>query len=270
MISFEQYVPTKVAQWVKSIWYMEVGDALPLYEEEIIPDGHHELILYLNGRGRRRQVAGGAWVDQPGVFIASQTLQSYRLRMPAGAKLYGVRFYPHSFYALVGVPLHLLAPGVPPVEDLLTGHGLDACIDEDRAGSFRRLEARLVALLAGRTIDSPGYAYVDYSVRQLAATHGTVSIGRLVEKSGVTPKHYDELFKKYVGIPPKCLSSILQFNRFIDYRTRFPEKTLTECGYEAGYYDQSHLIKTFSQWVGATPGQYFAARSVISDLFAGL
>ncbi|HLZ86001.1 MAG TPA: helix-turn-helix domain-containing protein [Puia sp.] len=269
MIRFRQYIPRRIAHVVKSIWYLELVSETPVYEEEIVPDGHHELIFYLHGRSHHR-VRDGAWTQEPGALLASQTLQSHTLRMPAGSKLYGIRFYPHTLYPLLGVPLHLLGHVMLPLDDLFTGDGLAACIDEDVPATFRRLETHLEALLRSAAMDGAGYQYVDHSVRRMLATNGTASIRELIAMSGVTAKHYDELFKKYVGITPKCLCSILKFNTVIHYKNRFPAKTLTECAYEAGYYDQSHLIKSFYQWVGASPGQYFHSQSAISDLFAAL
>lgn len=270
MIGFQRYIPVTIPQLVKSIWYMELAGENAAYEEEIVPDGHHELILYLTEARSRRRNGAGIWEEQPRALIAGQTLQSYRLRMAAGSKLYGIRFYPHSLYPLLGVPLHLLSSAVLPLDHLLKGRGLEACVDEDVAASFRRLEDCLAGLFREECRDLPGYGYVEYSVSQMLASHGGASIKGLVKKSGITAKHYDELFKKYVGLPPKCLCSIVQFNHFIHYKSSHPGKTLTECAYEAGYYDQSHLIKAFNQWVGVTPGQYFHSQSAISDLFAGL
>ena len=281
MFTFRQYLPTKTIHIVKSMWYMELAGDAEVYEEEIVPDGHHELIFYLSGRSQRR-IGDGDWIDEPGTLIASQTLQRHRLRMSAGSKLYGIRFYPHTLYPLLKIPLHLLGSAMMPMGDLLKADGLAACIDEDVMASFRRLEDHLAELLhrramgqsvglpGSKTMGQPGYEYVDYSVRRMLAGGGSDSIKALVGKSGVTAKHYDELFKRYVGITPKMLSSILQLNSFIRYKNSFPEKTLTQCAYEAGYYDQSHLIRAFNQWVGATPGQYFHSRAEISDLFAAL
>ena len=268
MIRFRQYIPHTIAHLVKSIWYLQLVGEGQAYEEAIIPDGHHELIFYLDG-GRSRRWARG-WTEQPGALIASQTLESYRLQMPAGAKLYGIRFYPHTLYPLLGVPLHLLGAAVLPLGELLAARGFWDCIGEDVDETFRRLEAHLVTLFEHSGVGLPGYRYVEYSVRQMIATGGRVPIKTLIGKSGITAKYYDELFKKYVGITPKCLGSILQFNTFIDYRNRFPAKTLTECAYEAGYYDQSHLIKASYQWAGAPPREYFSSAAEISNLFAAL
>src|SRR5579871_787609 len=131
MIHFRQYVPATVANWVKSIWYMEVGKGLSVYEELIPPDGHHELIFYLEDYRSRRLAERDEWIEQPGTLIATQTLESYRMQMQAGARLYGVRFYPHTLYPLLRVPLHELGSAVLPMDELLRGRGLEACIDED-------------------------------------------------------------------------------------------------------------------------------------------
>lgn len=270
MIRFEQYFPAAIAPWVKSIWYLELVSESPVYEEMIVPDGHHELILYLGSERSRRRLDSGEWIEQPAAFVSSQSLRGHLLRMYAGSRLYGIRFYPHTLYFLTGIDLHLLAAHPLPLDTLLQRHGLDRCIGEDVAHSFARLERRLGELLRGADAQAPGFAYVEYSVKRMLAGHGAAPIKELVGKTGVTAKYYDELFKKYVGIPPKCLCGILQFNSVIEYKTRYPARSLTECAYEAGYYDQSHLVKAFYQWAGVSPGQYFHSGSAISDLFAGL
>ena len=94
MINIKTYIPQDLQPFVKSFWFMEVdttGDNV--YEEEIIPDGHHEIIFHLNSDAASRKPHDSGWMAEPSAFVAGQTLKSYRLQMSKGSKLYGIRFY---------------------------------------------------------------------------------------------------------------------------------------------------------------------------------
>jgi hypothetical protein len=60
MMIFRSYTPPTIQHLVKSIWYMEVQPAAGLLEEEIIPDGRHELIFYLDNSTPRTQSSAGS------------------------------------------------------------------------------------------------------------------------------------------------------------------------------------------------------------------
>ena len=249
---------------------MEVQPAAGLLEEEIIPDGHHELIFYLNSSTPRTQSSATAWQAHPAASVVGQSLQSNHIRMFAGARLYGIRFHPHTLYRLLGMPVHLLTSSILPLDEVLKSHGFWNHISNDPDETFIALERYLADLLQRQNDPLPGYCYVEYSLARITGSHGNIAVKDLLQKTGITSKYHDELFKKYVGITPKFLSLILKFNFYIHYRACNPEKTLTDCAYEAGYYDQSHLIKSFHQFTGLNPSGYFKSGAPISELFAGL
>jgi AraC-like DNA-binding protein len=86
---------------------------------------------------------------------------------------------------------------------------------------------------------------------------GDIRIDQLIHAGGISPKYFDTLFKQFVGINPKTFCSIIKLNHFIGYRNNNPGKKLTECTYEANFFDQSHLIKLFKNVTGKTPKGYF-------------
>lgn len=270
MITFQTYIPKTINHLVKSLWYMEVDINGPFYDEQIIPDGHHEIIFYLDSNCSKRQNSSGNWVDEPKALVAGQTLKSYNLRMQKGARLFGIRFYPHTLYHFCKVPLNLVNAGVMPLSDLMDTGGFWNSITDDPHQTFKNIERYLFEASSPETLNSQGYQYVDYALNYILKSNGILPIHNFIQKSGISAKYYDDLFKKYAGITPKVLCNILKFNNFISYRVNYPEKNLTECAYAAGYYDQSHLIKSFRQFTDSTPGKYFEAENQISDLFSAL
>ncbi|WP_259014147.1 helix-turn-helix domain-containing protein [Emticicia fluvialis] len=65
----------------------------------------------------------------------------------------------------------------------------------------------------------------------------------------------EKRFRKTVGASPKKFAGIVRFNALLKNHT--DQKTLTELGLEAGYFDQAHFIHDFKAFKGETPEAYF-------------
>lgn len=218
MIHFRRYIPLTIRHLVKCIWYMEVNADTGLYEEELIPDGHHELIFYLDNSIQRTQSSATNWQTHPAASVVGQSLQSNRIKMFPGSRLYGIRFYPHTIYSLFRVPVQLFTSAITPLDDVLKHHSFWDHITDNPDSTFIALERYLGGILQRDLSEQPGYRYVEFSTARILNSLGGVQIKELVQKTGITIKHHDELFKKYVGITPKLLGSVLKFNNFILYR----------------------------------------------------
>jgi len=249
---------------------MEVGHEHEIYEEEIIPDGHIEILFYLNSNSVRREHGSDEWIIQPAAFVAGQTLKSHQIKMFAGAALYGIRFYPHTLFPFFHLPLNYITEGILPLSDLTDPTGFWNCIANTPEQTFENLERYLFERLSVQGLNNAGYQYVDRAMKHILANNGAVSINNIREPDKITVKYYGDLFKKYVGITPKHLCNILKINQFISNKINYPELNLTGCTYESGYYDQSHLIKSFHQLIETSPRSYFENARTISNIFAAL
>ncbi|HKO79897.1 MAG TPA: hypothetical protein VJU78_05850, partial [Chitinophagaceae bacterium] len=61
--------------------------------------------------------------------------------------------------------------------------------------------------------------------------------------------------------------NIIKYSHFVNYKKKHPDKTLTECAYEAEFYDQSHLIYLSNLITGQSPKTYFGKVNYINDFF---
>jgi AraC-like DNA-binding protein len=96
-----------------------------------------------------------------------------------------------------------------------------------------------------------------------------VKTKELVRQTGISQRYLDSLFKQYVGLTPKALCRIIQLNYFIYHQSRI-DSSLTKGGYEAGFYDQSHLIKSFKSFTEQSPKAFFQNNNWINTSFAAL
>lgn len=269
MISLQTYIPKSLNHFVKSFWFMEVEAASSgIYEEEIIPDGHHEIIFHLNNHTANRKSENTNWLKEPNAFIASQNLKSYILQLQPGSKLFGIRFYPHTLYALLKIPVSNFTDKIFSLNEVINSTSFWNCIHDDAQTTFLNFERVLSEKILAHDFHADSYAYVNTSVHEMIKHKGNIAVDALIKKTGISVKHLNNLFEKYVGVNPKTLSMILQLNHFVSYKTNNPKKTFTNCCYEAGYYDQAHLIKSFRLFTNKSPKNYFRNNSYINEHFA--
>lgn len=270
MIAVQTYVPAALGRFIKSFWCLQVTGAAGMpYEEDIVPDGHHEIIFHIDAAAKRK-TGTGEWQAEPRAFIAGQHLQSYTLQLNPGSMLYGIRFHPHTVALFFDFPATALTNNLLALDAL---PGTDAwlhCLSPHPATTFARLEQLFMKKAAAQGWLSNSFHYMEAAVSDILAQRGAVKIDALIEKTGLSVKHLDNLFKRYVGVNPKMLCHIIRLNYFIHYRKSHPLTTLTECAYEAGFYDQSHLIKLFTAFTGKSPRRYFGETNDISSRFAAM
>ena len=77
-------------------------------------------------------------------------------------------------------------------------------------------------------------------------------------------KQLERRFTKYIGLPPKSVIKIIQFNYSTKIKYENPLISFTQLAYHSGYYDQAHFIKSFKQFSGLLPRQYHPTLSPMS------
>jgi AraC-like DNA-binding protein len=269
MVNLQTYIPEALSPFVKSFWRLEVTDTGMPYEEDILPDGHHEIIFHLNAYTAKRRTEQESWLYEPDAFFAGQTLQSYTIQLSPGAIMYGIRFYPHTLSLLFGLPAAFTTNQLLSLDDVPGARMLKTCITENAAQTFSNFEKALSAGIS-RLQPAGGFRYVEASVAAILRQKGDVRIDRLISETGISRKYLNTAFRQFVGVSPKTLCNIIKLNYFINYRKSHLSRNLTSCSYEANFYDQSHLIKLFRTFTGKSPRVYFNDAHYISEHFTAL
>ncbi|MFF0471592.1 helix-turn-helix domain-containing protein [Micromonospora zamorensis] len=168
----------------------------------------------------------------------------------------------------------------------------------NRAVDVGQLPGRWLHRLRGRLADTPGWperfalldrvlaarlaasppvdARLDWAWRWLVSSGGQRSVGVLADELGWSRRHLASRFRQEVGLPPKMAARLLRFQRAYAVLTDVGPTARAPAGVDQpevgavdwatvatryGYYDQSHLIRDFRQFAGATPAALLAARA---------
>lgn len=81
-------------------------------------------------------------------------------------------------------------------------------------------------------------------------------MGKIAGELKISPKTFIHYFNQTVGVSPIQYLHLLQVNQAIQLITKHPAKSLTDIGLQAGFYDQSHFIKTFKSFCNLSPNTF--------------
>jgi AraC-like DNA-binding protein len=87
---------------------------------------------------------------------------------------------------------------------------------------------------------------------------GEVSVGEATRRVAFSHRHFIDVFAADVGMMPKLFLRIRRFQRAFRQIGRLSQVQLALA---CGYFDQSHLIRDFSDLAGITPAEYARLRS---------
>ena len=235
--------------------YWEVKGRLSPFREAVLPNGYVELMVNL-GPAHRVFEGSGTGVWERSWFSGLQE-RSIFIESLDGTHLVSARLHPLGATQLFGFAVPDAANSIIDLEQLI---GVDA----------RDLRARLLAA------DSPGArfviletllrerqmqglavpAFVRDAATRLEQSHGLLRIGALHEELDVSRKHLAVSFNRYVGVSAKAYGRIQRFVWTVDRLRSSVDVEWSRIAAEAGYSDQSHLVRDFQRVGAASPTEY--------------
>jgi len=85
--------------------------------------------------------------------------------------------------------------------------------------------------------------------------HGNVSIKEIEENCYVHRKSIERHFLFQIGLSPKTYASIYRFKCLMNYLQQHPNTTWLQLSSLTGYYDQSHMVRYFKEYLKVPPNQ---------------
>ncbi len=89
----------------------------------------------------------------------------------------------------------------------------------------------------------------------LATEEKSISVGRLAEECGLSPRHFTRAFSRSTGLPPHrwMLERRVEMAMHL---LRDPARSLVDVGLACGFTSQSHFTRIFTARVGRSPGSW--------------
>lgn len=102
---------------------------------------------------------------------------------------------------------------------------------------------------------------IEFALNQIINQPDQITINRLNQKIGYSQRHFNSMFKKYVGVTAKSYLKIMRFQKSISEIEKCSEIDWTVISQDCGFYDQSHFINDFKTFSGFTPEVYLESKN---------
>ena len=245
-----------LARWVDSLW--SARGRISHVREQIAPLGATVAVLNLGDpivhattgpRASRLRTTSG-WLCGP------HDRPSWN-EPTGGTHCYGVVSTPVGCWPLFGLDPRTLRGRVVPLETWGAGPALRRAIAGlEPASGLDRVEERLAACLAKTP---PRVERISDAVAWLQDEPG-LAVSQIAQRLEISPAHLVREFTRVVGLGPRQLAGILRVRRLLTHLDVRAETDWAALSARYGWYDQSHLVRDFKRYTGATPTAYVAAQ----------
>lgn len=259
-------VPKDLLPYIKHYLFLDDPETA-LQKFRLFSDGNTGLVFSI----KSKLIAGINKYDVknylPASFVYGQ-LSSYKdLYSENEIKLIIVVFQPNGINQLLGVPADEFHDSIIPVEDLFGKKNstlLEKLSEENNQTRIDFLNHFFRSLIAVRP--NSNQLLVNSLLNFIIGNKGHFSIKQLVEYTGYTERHLERKFKECIGLNPKKFGNIIRLHHFLKLlKDKTDNINLTAICYDAGFSDQSHLIKEFRKHTGITPTEYISSSEKLTN-----
>jgi AraC-like DNA-binding protein len=257
-LSYREHHPTGIATaFVECYWTLVGAVPAGAAPERVIPDGRPELIWNL-AAPFLRHVPGSAPRRQAAALLVGQITTAIQLEPTGAIELIGIRFRPEGLAPLLGgLPVAELTDADVAIEDLL-GRRLAsfperAYVTAVADTRVRILDAMLCDVLRSVPAVDPRLVA---AAHMITTARGQTRMDNVAAAACVSVRHLQRMFDAGVGLSPKRLARISRLQHLVARLSNEPVKSWASIAVGCGYADQSHLIRDFREFPGATPGEF--------------
>ncbi|GAB2581226.1 DUF6597 domain-containing transcriptional factor [Spirosoma areae] len=195
----------------------------------------------------------------PSAFLTGQATQSYTLNLSGRVGMVGIVFKPAGVSSLFGLPMYEFTNERINLADAL-GKTFTFLHEQIMEADGPLARVRLLDQFLNRQLLKKGSTFdrTDFAANLIVDRKGIVNVGELMTDLYVCRRQFERHFLQKVGVSPKYYARIRRVG-FLCAQLATQRWQVTDWHdliYECGYYDQSHFIREFTQFMGKRPTHY--------------
>jgi AraC-like DNA-binding protein len=235
--------------------YWEVQGRLSPFREAVLPNGYVEVMVNL-GPAHRVFEGSSSGVWERSWFSGLQE-RSIFIESLDGTHLVSIRMHPLGATQIFGLAAAGAANSIVDLDTLVGSRAHDLgerLVAEESPGvRFATLEK---SLRDRSTLDISIPPFVREAATRIERTHGCLRVAELHKELDVSRKHLAVSFTRYVGVSAKAYARIQRFVWTLEQLRNSADVEWSRIAAEAGYSDQSHLVRDFRRVGAASPTDY--------------
>jgi AraC-like DNA-binding protein len=238
------------------VWENEAALAQPLRIESP-PTGFASMVFTYGDPYRVRTEKQTSQV--PGAFLTGQATHQYELELSGRIGMIGIVFKPAGLSSLFGLPMYEFTDERTALTDVLGASITDLYEQINLSRTAAERVTLLEQFLNRRLLrqENP-FDRTDYAANLIVEQRGILPISALIDDLYVCRRQFERQFLHKVGISPKYYARVRRVGYLCAQLAtqRWQVRDWQDMIFRAGYYDQSHFIREFSQITGKRPTLY--------------
>jgi len=219
--------------------------------------------FYLEDRYRISRGGGPASPAAEMAIVGPQGRPGTRLHLSGSLKVFTIHFQPGGLNALFGIVTNELADQGFEAQRVIGRCADDLRDDLLQADDFAGRVDAAQRWVLDRISNAKPVDIVARIARDLIESGGLSPVGKLARETGLSDRQFARRFEHQTGLTPKLFARAVRFGVALEAKSAAPKRSWTDVAYEAGYADQSHLIRDSRQLGGAPPRRFHADWSAV-------
>ena len=195
----------------------------------------------------------GDFERQPLTVVVGPQFSRVNIKVHRRLSAIRVDFLPGALHRMLGIPMHEMFDAGLNAVDLFGAEMRTINEQLQHAPGLERGKHIVEQFLLNRTTSLKKIRPFDSAVCVLLNSNGRTSIEEIASLACLSLKQFERQCKERIGMNPKMYARILKFSKAYRLHEGFPNLTWTSIAYEAGYYDQMHMIRDFKAFAGVNP-----------------
>jgi AraC-like DNA-binding protein len=267
-MNYKEFKPgVRLKDYVQCYFICETETAM-LSEDKIFATGFVEIMFNL-GNTRMQTVVNNELVPEPFVQLWGQTVQPITRNSFGKHAMLGIRFFSHTACCFLNDSIEQFNDRLIDLEDVAgnTIKQLHEQLFESPSLQTRiaLLDNFLLQQLSLYEKRNSKVQLLNNILQELKQDDFFDNISNLASRYGISSRYLQKIFIRYTGLTPNLFTKINRFNKSLQLVAK-KRSSLTSIAHQCGYFDQSHFIKDFRYFTGATPSALEPASS--SELLA--
>lgn len=195
----------------------------------------------------------GIFDKQPFTVLTGPQFSKVNIKVLKQLSAIRVDFFPGGLYRMLGIPMNELFDGGFDALDFFgpeintINEQLQQVVNLEDGKNI--VERFLLARAAGLKEILP----FDAAMHTLMQCSGMMAIEKTASMACLSLKQFERKCQERIGMNPKMYARVLRFSKAYRLHEAFPQMSWTKIAYEAGYYDQMHMIRDFKVFTGTNP-----------------
>ena len=186
-------------------------------------------------------------------FVCGANCELRKIEVEQGDVVTLIIFTPCVANSLLNRPVGEVTGKTFKAAEVLNGSKqIDSCLRQ----SMEPVEKiKLIStILRTHILQRLGNGLAEYCVRRIFETNGSIKIEELAREVGVTSRYIGKIFENHVGLSAKYCAGIVKLKETVKKIQERPEERLTDIAAECGYFDHTHMNKSFRKMLYCSSG----------------